>query len=364
MAVAACGGAGNSAAKATTTKAPVSTVSVSTSASTTTSTTAHRHHLALCPLTGAPVPLADKAAKRAAVAVKVENLGQARPQWGLDAADIVFEEPVEGGVTRFIAVFECQQAGRIEPVRSARLVDAQILEPFGKVLFAFSGGIQPVMDEVGSPGSLLEDVGAQTAGQAYWRDPTRIAPHNLATSTSLLYEAAAARGYPQTPPRPYFAYGPNPAGGKPVTAVHVGYPLDITTWTWSPAEHLWLRSYACPPGEQEGCTPADNGPAMLGNGQQISAADVVVLHVRMYPTPYLEDDNGAHEYELTLTGSGPAWVFRDGEELAGRWTRPRLGVPARFVEPDGTEIPLAPGRAWEELVPYRDRVTVTGATAP
>jgi hypothetical protein len=299
--------------------------------------------------------------KRAAIAVKVDNLNQARPQWGLNDADIVFEEPVEGGITRFIAVFQCEQAARIEPVRSARLVDAQILEPLGRVLFAYSGAIQPVVNEVDAPGSLLEDVGAETSGQAYWRDPTRVAPHNLATSTALLYQAAAAKGYPETPPHPLFAYGRIPAGGKAVTAVHVDYPLDITTWTWSPGQHLWLRSYACPPGEQAECIPPDDGPAVLGGGQQISAADVVVLKVHMHPTRYVEDDTGAHESELSLTGSGPAWVFRDGEELAGEWVRPRLDVPASFVEPDGTKLTLAPGRTWEELVPFGDRVTVTGA---
>ena len=107
------------------------------------------------------------------MAVKVENLPEARPQWGLDTADIVFEEPVEGGITRFIAVFQCRTAARIEPVRSGRLVDPQILEPLGRMLFAYSGAIQPAIDEIDSRTSLLNDVGADKVGSAYWRDPTR-----------------------------------------------------------------------------------------------------------------------------------------------------------------------------------------------
>lgn len=350
--LAGCGSSPKKAAVSTTTTAPPTTVPSTT-------TTARPKHVATCPLTGGPSP-SGKVPQRAAVAVKVENLPAARPQSGLDQADIVFEEPVEGGITRFIAVYQCQGAARIEPVRSARLVDAQILEPLGKVLFGYSGAIQPVVNEVDSPTSLLQDVGAATSGQAYWRDPARVEPHNLATSTKLLYEAAAAKGYPESPPKPIFSYGPLPHGGKPVVAAHIDYPLDVTTWTWAPKDGRWLRSYACPPGEQQTCTPEGNGPAMLSGGAQISAANVVVMHVVEYPTPYVEDDTGAHENELTLTGTGPAWVFRAGEEFVGRWVRPTLTDPATFVEADGARITLSPGRTWEELVPTGEGVTVTG----
>jgi hypothetical protein len=349
--LAGCGGGAKKAVK--------SALQVTTTTTVARTTTTRPKHVSVCPLTGAPSP-SGKLPQRAAVAVKVENLPAARPQWGLDQADIVFEEPVEGGITRFIAVYQCEGASRIEPVRSARLVDAQILEPLGKILFAYSGAIQPVIQEVDSPSSLLEDVGADTSGNAYWRDPTRVEPHNLATSTKLLYQAAAVKGYPEPPPKAIFTYGALPAGGKPVIAAHIDYPLDITSWTWSSESHRWLRSYACPPGVQQVCTPDDSGPAMLGGGEQISAANVVVMQVAMYPTRYVEDATGAHENELTLTGTGPAWVFRDGEEFVGRWVRPALTDPATFEEKDGTKLSLAPGNTWEELVPDGQGVTVTG----
>lgn len=355
------GGCGSGAKKAAGASAPSGRTTTTAPAPTTTTSRAISppKQVARCPLTGAPSP-SGKVPPRAAIAVKVENLPAARPQWGLNRADIVFEVPVEGGITRFIAVYQCQGAPRIEPVRSARFVDLKILEPLGKVLFAYSGAIQPVVKAVDSPTSPTEDVGAMAQGQAYWRDPARVEPHDLVTSTKLLYRAAAAKGYPDTPPRPIFSYGHPPAGGKPVTALHVDYPLDITTWTWTPSLHRWLRSYACPPGEQQICTPEDNGPAVLGSGAQISAVNVVVLHVIEYATPYVEDATGAHEDDFTLTGTGPAWVFRNGEEFVGRWVRPKLADPASFVEADGTQITLAPGNTWEELVPDGEAVRVTG----
>jgi hypothetical protein len=303
------------------------------------------HRPPVCPLTGL-TPHSGHVPQRAAVAVKVENLPQARPQWGLDTADVVFEEPVEGGITRFIAVYQCHTAARIEPVRSGRLVDAQILQPLGKVLFAYSGAIQPVIDEVDAPGSLLQDVGADKAGGAYTRDPDRYAPHNLETSTAALYAAAATFGYREKLPSPIFTYGPPAPGGTPAAVVNIDFALDVTTWTWHPGTGLWYRYYS------------DTGLAMQGDNVQITASNVVVMHVHEYPTQYVEDATGALENELTLTGSGPAWVFRDGTVFTGSWQRPTLSQPAVFVEKNGTKITLTPGNTWEELVPLGLAVSI------
>jgi hypothetical protein len=280
------------------------------------------------------------------VAVKIENLPQARPQWGLDKADIVFEEPVEGGITRFIAVYQCHSAARIEPVRSGRLVDPQILEPLGRILFAYSGAIQPAIDEIDSPRSLLYDVGADKVGGAYWRDPNAYSPHNLETSTSALYAAAKALGYPDKGPTPIFSYGRAAPGGTPAAAVNIYDQLDVTTWTWRPSTGVYDRSYS------------DTGPALQGDGVQITASNVIVMLVHEYPTPWPEDATGALENELTLKGSGPAWVFRDGAQFYGYWERPFLDDPTVFYEANGTRITLTPGGTWVELVPDGLRVFV------
>ncbi len=301
--------------------------------------------VALCPLTGERAPRGD-IPQRAAVAVKVENLPAARPQFGLDKADIVFEEPVEGGITRFIAVFQCHTAARIEPVRSARLVDAQILEPLGRILFAYSGAIQPVINEVDARRSLLDDVGGYMAPNAYWRDLDRYEPHNLETSTAALYAAAAQLHYREKPPVAIFSYGRPSPGGTPASLVNIDYPIDVTTWTWHRDTGLWYRSYS------------DTGPALLGDGSQIAASNVVVMLVREWPTPYPEDITGSLENELTLKGSGPAWVFRDGAQFYGKWERPLLDHPTVFVETNGTRITLTPGTTWEELVPDGRSISV------
>jgi len=303
------------------------------------------HSLAICPLTGLPAP-GGHVPEHAAVAVKVENLPQARPQWGLDTADVVFEEPVEGGITRFIAVYDCGSASRIEPVRSGRFDDPLILEPLGKLLFAYAGAIQPVVNEIGSSRSLLEDVGIFKAPQAYWRDPSRYAPHNLVTSTAALYAAAKQLGYVERPPHPIFSYGKAAPGGTPAAVINIHYPIDTTTWTWRPSAGVYYRSYS------------DTGPAVQGDGKQVTASNVIVMLVPNYETPWVEDPTGAHEYVMGLKGSGPAWVFRDGVQYFGKWERPLLDQPTVFLEANGTKVTLTPGNTWVEYVPLGSSVSV------
>lgn len=304
------------------------------------------HGPALCPLNGLPAP-GGHAPRRAALAVKVENLPQARPQWGLDTADIVFEEPVEGGITRFIVVFDCYGAPRIEPVRSARLIDPGLLEPMGRILFAYSGAIQPVVDEIDAPTSLLEDVGGYKAPNAYWRDPNRYVPHNLVSSTAALYSAAAALHYPQKPPTPIFSYGPPGQGATPAAGVAIHFPIDTVTWQWDRQAGVYYRSYS------------DTGPATLGDGKQISASNVVVMLMHEYVTKYSEDPLGAHENGLILRGSDPVWVLRDGLVLYGHWERGRLDQPYVFIQAKTHQvIHLTPGNTWVELVPDGTDVAV------
>ena len=358
-ALALVGGCGHSKQSATST---TTTSAATTTTTAVTTTTTKVHHVPVCPLTGV-APRDGHVPQRAALAVKVENLAQARPQWGLDAADIVFEEPVEGGITRFIAVYQCHVTPRIEPVRSGRLVDAAILQPLGRILFAYSGAIQPVVDAIDSSTSLLEDVGANRAPGAYTRDPTRIEPHNLATSTAALWSAAAALGYSSTPPPPIFKYGRLPAGGTAISAVNIYFPLDVTTWTWKSKKGRWVRYYSHNPSQVAAEGLVGTGPAIQGDMVQISAANVVVMRVVEYPTPYVEDPTGAYEQDLGLTGTGPAWIFRNGVEIKGTWDRPTLAQTTTFTETDGTKITLAPGNTWEELLPSAESISVTASTA-
>ncbi|MGH9128850.1 MAG: DUF3048 domain-containing protein [Acidimicrobiales bacterium] len=294
-----------------------------------------------CPLTGTAAP-GGLAPDHPAVAVKVENLPSARPQYGLNAADLIYEEPVEAGITRFLAVFQCHEESRIEPVRSSRLVDASLLPQLGKPVFGFAGGIGPSLAAVKASGArLVDDI---TNPQPFTLDPARAAPHNLVTSTSALLAAA---GNPIGAPKALFTYSAKPPAGAAAPAIHLAfsYAADVW-WRWNPKAGRYLRFYG-------------TVPARLGDGAQIQTANVVVEQVRVVPSPYVEDANGVHENYIGAVGTGPAEVARNGVVITGTWVHPHPGSPTRLLDSEGQLISLARGPTWVELLP-----TTSPATPP
>jgi hypothetical protein len=293
-----------------------------------------------CPLTGL-APKSGTVPNRPVLAVKVENLPQARPQTGLSWADIVYEEPVEANITRFIVVYQCQDAGRIEPVRSARLTDPDILVQFGKPLFGFAGGVQRVLDRVHERGLIDVNVESRAASQSYHRDPARSAPHNLYTSTRELYgDVKTSAG----PPKPIFAYSTDvPPAARTIHSIHVPFSIYADVfWKWSASKGAYLRYYG-------------TVPANLSDGTQISATNVVVQIVKVTLTD-ITDANGVHSPEVTSVGTGKVYVFRDGKMITGTWQRNSLGDVTKLLDASGNVIPLAPGKTWVELLPVGDQV--------
>jgi hypothetical protein len=298
-----------------------------------------------CPLTDLNPPNGG-VPTRPALAVKVDNSPQARPQYGLSAADVVYEQPVEGGLTRFVAIYQCRDTNRIQPIRSARIADPDIVRQFGAhPLFAYAGGIDPSVAAVRS--SPLIDVGTERAPAAYHFDSSREAPHNLVSSTDALYRAGEDHHASSTPPPPVFDFGQVPQGAQPATSVTIPYTGSEVAWTWSPGDHAWLRSYAA------------SGAATMGEGGQIKATNVIVMKVVLHASPYVEDATGAHQNLLTLTGTGTAQVFRNGSVVDGTWSRPALDQKTRYIDAGGHTIPLSPGTTWVELVPTTVEVTVS-----
>src|SRR5207302_8172311 len=164
-----------------------------------------------CPLTGVT---GGSVPNRPALAIKVENAPESRPPAGLDAADVIFEEPVEGGITRFAVVYQCHDAARVEPVRSVRQADPYLVNQSGKSLFGNASGSPPSLEALASAvrAGWLVDVGYSTGG-GYIRDGGRASPHNLYTSTPALYARPDAQGLPNA--TPIFTYSASPPPGGP-----------------------------------------------------------------------------------------------------------------------------------------------------
>jgi hypothetical protein len=299
---------------------------------------------ATCPLTGVQ-PKSGKVPDRPALAIKVENLPEARPQAGIEAADVVYEEPVEGGITRFIVIFQCHDSKRVGPVRSARFTDVDILPQYGtQTLFGFAGGAPPVEQRVQASG--LNDVNFQQpkAEQAYVRDPNRVEPHNLYTSTGGLYRAGGTSGGMPTEVLT-FSEAP-PTGGKRASKVELDFSGSADVfWTFDHRNGMWVRSY-------------NTGPANLENGRPITARNVVVQTVKIKQTDIV-DAAGNTSPEVVATGTGPCLVLRNGRVIHGTWSRPTLDDLTVYRNAKGDTIGLAPGTTWIELLPNDKTPVVT-----
>jgi hypothetical protein len=298
-----------------------------------------------CPLTGTPAP-GGTVPQRPAMAVKIDNYPAGRPQSGLDKADIVFEEPVEGGITRYAAVFQCQEVALIGPSRSARNIDIGILGQLGNPLEAHVGGINPVLANIEASPIVNVDLGSSDSLMIH--PSGKVPPDADYTSTSIVYGTHPTM---TTPPQPLFTYSAAPpAGGTPVSLVHIDFSsTSNVTWKWNATTGTFQRYY-------DYLTPDK-----LANGVQNAAANVVVQYVQISYGPWAENSQGGLEVQADLypNASGTAMVFRNGVAIAATWHRTTLGSPTQYVDATGTPIPLAPGQTWVELVPSSILATTT-----
>lgn len=329
--LAACGGGGDDDSSDTTDD------SDTTSTSEATTTTAPP---VVAPLTGAVFTGDPAVLARPALVVKIDNADgneTARPQAGLNQADVVFEERVEGSVTRLAAVFHSQDADPIGPIRSFRTTDLEIVSLLANPLFAWSGANE-YFAELARNGPLI-DLGYDVATEAYYRDGNRRAPHNLMSSTVALYALTPAGA---TPPPALFTYrtpGTPPAGGRPVADVRITYgssggsaPVNYQT---DAASGRFVRLQKDTPHLDEA-------------GIAVNVDNVVIMFVD-YVDSGAVDSSGAPVPQAQLTGGGTAWVLTGGQIVEGSWSRGGLEAPFALTDVAGAAIALAPGRTWVAL---------------
>jgi hypothetical protein len=291
----------------------------------------------VAPLTGLPDP-GGAAQGRPLVSIKIDNDSSlARPQTGIDAADIVWDEVVEGQGTRFLAMFQSQVPDVVGPVRSVRLTDPLIVWPVGGV-FAYSGGAKYAVDAIDQAPVVRVDESA--AGDAMFRDSARRPPHNLYAKPPLLL----TKGGTPVPPPPLFDYSSKPiTAGTPASAVHIAFSNQefAPTYTWDAASGTWKRSTRA-------------GPFVVKTGAQIAPRNVVVL-----PVVYGGTGLGNIGAEAQLVGNGTVQVFTNGHVITGTWTRPDKATPMKLVDAAGKPIALTPGQTWVELPDVSYPVQVT-----
>jgi len=275
--------------------------------------------------------------QRRPVHVRVGNDPGARPQVGLNDADLVYEEVVEWWVTRFTAIYLSRAPEMVAPIRSARLINTQLTQQYGAALVN-SGGSDGVRWELSQQPIVNLD-------EYFWPQPyfyrenegwqTRLAVNLIAAHQLMEREEMAA-----AVPLRGFVFSDEPMGGNPGQTISIPYPqrTSQTEWRYDADRGRYLRWVS--------------GEVLVdfASNQQISAANVIIYYAEHLPTEIVEDSNGATSIRIIVNGEGRAQVFRDGVVIEGLWRSDGAQTP-EFVFPNGQPIPLKRGNAWIEVVP-------------
>jgi len=291
------------------------------------------------------VEVTESVAKRRPIGVMIENHSEARPQSGLSDADIVYEVLAEGGITRFLALFQTRDPESIGPVRSARPYFNALADEWGAVL-AHSGGSPTALQElrVGLHKSVT-DADEFFNGSYYKRAADRTPPHNLYTSGALMRKFIEDKNVSDWAAPNIFQFAPIPTDQLVTTVTEVTIPFStasyLAKYTFDPTTNTYKR--------QSGSRPAIDRT----NQQQISPTNVIVQFVEGSVIP--GDMTLAMQFRLDR--SGPAYLFTGGKLVAANWK----GVDGRIVYTDnaGNPLVLQPGPTWVEIIPKAQQNNVS-----
>lgn len=285
------------------------------------------------PLTGLEAPSAEAVTSRI-VAVKIDNSSAARPQLGLQRADVVYETLTEGGITRFNALFHSDIPAAVGPVRSARPSDLHIVPQY-HALLAHVGGDSGTRESLKDK-SRFEDMDQFFNPSAYRRTSDRSAPHNMLLDIAKLRASATSkRGFPASATVTPLAFARSVGDATPTVTV-LTIPFSSSNkveWSYDADSRTYRRSV--------------NGRAHkdAATGRRLSARNVVVLWTQIRSTGRA----GGQLLEVTLTGSGRTSVFRGGERIDGVWETSGSEPPV-FRTSDGRAIRLDPGNTWFQVI--------------
>jgi hypothetical protein len=294
------------------------------------------------PLSGMEAPSFDVLTQRV-VSVKIENSPEARPQTNLQLADVVYESVTEGGITRFNAIFHSNSPSVVGPVRSARLSDLHVVPQY-HALFVFSGASTSVNSAIRSAKleNLSEDAGIT---KPYTRSSKRARPHNLYTDVNEARAEGERRGMKTELEIKGLAFDRRSIDSTPtVTKISIPFSqVNKVEWTYDAASRTYLR--------------ANNGKAFMdeGTGKQLGARNVVVIWAQHKVAS--RDKVGSTTYEIVLSGSGRATVFHDGQRLDCTWEATKDAPPV-FKAADGTQVKLAPGNTWMQVINTNINITM------
>lgn len=296
----------------------------------------------VAPLRGTTVAVGSL--DHASIAAKIDNHGAARPQIGLERTDIVFEELVEGGLTRYVALWQSDIPELFGPVRSIRPMDPDIVSPFGGIV-AYSGGQERFVALMRQAPVYNAIHGQPDTEFTFYRTPDKRAPHNvLVKAQELLAQHADLDA-----PSPQFSFAPDVASstaaqeGAPTAAVSYRFSNQTAgSWNWSADTAMFLRFQ-------------DGAPDPDANGVQLQATNVIVLRVPV--------TQGFGVPKTEIIGSGDAWVSTGGRTVHATWSKGSATAAIRLIDDNGASVRLGVGNSWIELIPLEGSVELIAPAA-
>jgi Protein of unknown function (DUF3048) N-terminal domain/Protein of unknown function (DUF3048) C-terminal domain len=276
--------------------------------------------------------------------VKIDNTTAARPQWGLNQADVVYVEQVEGGLTQLVAIYASRRPTRVGPVRSVRRSDPELLAPYGPMALAFSGGAANVLASFRV--STLVDASLAAHPQAYERVGSRPAPYNLVADAAELSRDVHMAARVRDVGFRWAATDTQLASATRVSRFTAVVGSTPVTFAWNDADGRWEET-------RGGSVVRD------ADGQPVSTSDVIVQFCRVTPDLGDIDQAGSPAAYTHTVGSGRAVLFRDGRRIDGTWRRARQHDPTRFLDAPGRDLMLRPGGVWVVLAPTGSALTAS-----
>jgi hypothetical protein len=305
------------------------------------------------PLTGVLVP--PDVAARHPIAVMVDDLGPARPQAGFNAASVVWQAPAEGGIPRYMMVFQENIPGDVGPVRSSRYYYIAWAAEW-RALYAHAGGSPQALQTLRQKGNgqLVYNADEFRWAKSFWRVHTdgRYPPHNLFTDGEHLRKLANSVKAKDGPLEAAWRFAPDlpaiqrPRGG----GISVSYPYNQISYRYDWLSNSYMRGVT---GAERQRDAADGG--------RVHPKNVVVMLMKFGP---LNDGSKKHRLEADVVGTGKAWIATNGTTIQGTWRKKSLTEPTRFFDADGKPVTLTVGQTFVQVLQTGSKVTVTPGDPP
>ena len=286
-----------------------------------------------CGTSGKSTLVGKSEAPKPVYVIKIDDTVAAHPQIGINQADVVYIEQVEGGLTRLAAVFSSQLPPEIGPVRSARISDIDLLAQYGKVAFLYSGAqtkFRPVLKQA----NLIDLSAEHESPKLYPRKSGRIAPVDMIVNTEELTRITRERNLDIAVAKNMgWNFGALNKSAKPIVSASIKWPAARYQANWN----------------SKGWALSQNGaPEFDADGKVVAPANFVVQQVVITNSEYHDKVGGVTPFSATV-GNGTGWVLRDGFAIHGTWSRPDQSSGTKWIDDEGKEIKFALGKVWIAL---------------